>query len=953
MNSRLLLCLGPLCCLLSGLPVGRAGPITDADRAWWAFQPVKSPPVPTTAIPGRNEIDAFLFHRLEQEGLRPAPEAERGALLRRLTYDLWGVPPTPEEIDAFVNDPAPDAYERAVDRLLADRRYGERRARHWLDLVRYADSDGYRIDDVRPTAHLYRDYVIRSFNDDKPYDRFVREQIAGDELYPADPDARIATGYLRHWIYEYNNRDAETQWDLILDDITDTTGDVFLGLGLQCARCHDHKFDPILQKDYVRLRSFFAAILPREDIPAATPAQLAEHAARREEYEFATSEIRKVLGSIESPHLLSARRDAIAKFPENVQAMIRKPADQRTPREHQVAELAYRQVLYDWVRIERQVKDPEKEVYLARKRDLALFDSLKPAELPLPLGVVDLGPVAPPVTLPKKRDEPIEPAWLEVLGQPAPVIPSIPGSTGRRAALAQWLSQRENPFTARVMVNRMWQQLFGKGLAANASDFGKLGEKPSHPELLDWLSDRFVADGWSVKQLHRRMVLSAVYRQSARHPDPGPGRLKDPENRLHWRGPVRRLDAEQIRDSLFAVTGELRVREGGPGQGYGEPNRSIYSTVMRNNRDPVLSVFDAPFWFNSASARDTTTTPVQSLLLINNAFMLQRAKALAAAVRKGGATNETEWVAAAYRRVVGRGPNPGETASALAFLAAQRARINPEQAASAQASFLPGKIPYRDGQAADVKPKAAQRRFRSDLGDTAPRGDFTIEAYTVIRSVYTNANVRTLAGIGDPPRGAGWAFGVTGQMSRRKPQTLVMHLYGTHRDGTVGEEAVFSDHNILIDKPYYLGAAVRLATTNAPGEVAFFVKDLSNDDEPLLVARVSHNLMRGHVPDGRVVLGGRGKNEAHDYDGLIDDVRLTAGALDVGQVLYNSSSSHPGTVAYWTFEAVPDVFQDASGHHHPLQGAAATEASVVDLRKQAFIDFCHVLLNSNEFLYVE
>jgi hypothetical protein len=930
--------------------------ISAEDRAWWAFQSPQAVAPPEIALPAdANPVDAFIRDRLAREGLTPAPPANRATLIRRVTFDLWGLPPSPAEVDAFLADPDPDsvAYARLVDRLLADRRYGERWARHWLDLVRYADSDGYRIDDLRPTAHLYRDYVIRSFNADKPYDRFVREQLAGDELYPGDPDALIATGTLRHWIYEYNSRDAETQWDLILTDITDTTGDVFFGLGFQCARCHDHKFDPLLQKDYFRLRAFFAALLPREDLPAATEAERAAHAAARAEWAFATSEIRKVIDSLELPFRRDAEREAVGKFPPEVQAMIRKPESERTPYEHQVAQLAWRQVEYEWYRLERRIKDPLKEDYLARKRDLAAFDALKPADLPLPLAAVDLGPVAAPTVISPKRPEPIDPAWPEVLGLPPPEIQPLPGSTGRRAALARWLTEPDNPFTARVMVNRMWQQLFGRGLAANASDFGKLGERPSHPELLDWLAVRFRQDGYRLKSLHRLLVTSATYRQSAHHPDPEAARIKDPENRLRWRAPVRRLEAEQIRDALFAASGELKEHLGGPGQGFQEPFRSIYTTIKRNTRDPLLNVFDAPYWFSSASARDTTTTPVQSLLLINNSFLLQRARALAARAMAGGETNESAWVTAAYRHTFGRAPQAEELEAARAFLAEQARRIDPEQAASAQAAFLSGKIPYRDGQAAEIRPQGPQQRFRADLQGSIPGGDFTVEAYAVVRSIYTNANVRTIAGVGTVPRAPGWAFGVTGQRSRRKPQTLVMHLYGRHQDGQVAEEAVFSDHHIELNKPYYLGAAVRLATTNTPGEVAFYLKDLANDDEPLLVARVPHRLVEGHFPDGQVILGGRRDSQSHHFDGLIDDIRITRAALDVGQVLYNSSAAHPETVAYWTFEAVPDVFQDASGHRHTLRGASASGKSAVDLRKQALVDFCHVLLNANEFLYVE
>jgi len=351
-------------------PGKRGGRITDEDRKWWAYQPLKpvSPPAVKNSKWARNDADRFILARLEAEGLTPAAEAPRAVLARRLYFDLWGLSPAPEDVEAFVNDKSATAYEKLVDKLLASRHYGERWARHWLDLVRYADSDGYRLDSHRPHAWRYRDYVINALNTDKPYDRFIKEQLAGDELFPGDPEATIATGYLCHWIYEYNNRDAEGQWRTILTDLTDTTGDVFLGAGLQCARCHDHKFDPILQKDYFALQAFFAALLPHEQVTAASKAQRAEHARRSKAWEEKTAGICKQIEAIEAKHMGKAAESAIEKFPEEVQAMIRKPVAERMPYEHQIAELAYRQVTYEYARLDTRLKGEEKEKYLALKK---------------------------------------------------------------------------------------------------------------------------------------------------------------------------------------------------------------------------------------------------------------------------------------------------------------------------------------------------------------------------------------------------------------------------------------------------------------------------------------------------------------------------------------------------------------------------------------------------------
>jgi Protein of unknown function (DUF1549)/Protein of unknown function (DUF1553)/Planctomycete cytochrome C/Concanavalin A-like lectin/glucanases superfamily len=941
------------------------GKITDDDRKWWAFQPVRRPnppavPHPASAI--RNEIDRFVLAKLDAAKLTPAPEADRRTLIRRVTFDLTGLPPKPEEVDAFVTDPDPRAYETLVDRLLASPRFGERSARLWLDLVRYADSDGYRIDDYRPTAWRYRDYVIDAFNADKPYDRFIREQIAGDELFPDNPEATIATGYLRHWVYEYNQRDVRSQWNLILDDVTDTTGDVFLGLGLQCARCHDHKFDPILQKDYFRLRAFFANLLPRDDQIAATDPERAGHAVKMAEWESKTAKIRAELDTIEGPYRKKAADGAITKFPVDIQAMIRKPVAARTPYEHQLAELAYRQVTYEHDRLERNLKGADKERAIALRKELAAFDAIKPAPLPVAFSATDVGVQSPTVTIPKRGEAAIDPGYITLLDdKPATIVPG-PASSGRRSALARWLTDPANPLTARVMVNRIWQQHFGRGLAANASDFGRLGDLPTHPELLDWLAAEFVAPAapnaaWSMKHLHRLMVTSAAYRRTASHPNATSataGRLADPENKLLWRGTVRRLDAEQIRDSLLAVTGELNLKAGGPGSPNTEPRRTIYTRIMRNTRDPLTDVFDTPVWFNSASSRDTTTTPVQSLLLFNGQTLLQRSRALAERISKDEPADPAKRIDTLYRLAFGRMPTTEERALATGFLAEQAKRIDPKKAGSAAAQFVAGKIPYRDGQAAALK-LGTHVGFVVPHADPFPKGDFTIEAYISPSSVADSAAVRTIAAKWDgDATHAGWAFGITGKKSRRKPQTVVLQLFGKKTDGSVGEEAVFSDQHVSLNKPYYLAAAVTLADGSKPGQVAFYLKDLSNDDEPLLTAKVPHAISGGFANTTPMTIGNRGPGTGAGFDGLIDDIRISHSPLGVDQLLFTREGTNAKTIGYWQFEAKPNVFRDASGHGYDIRPAAsATPGAPRDVHKAALADLCHVLLNASEFLYVE
>ncbi|MEZ6140237.1 MAG: DUF1549 domain-containing protein [Zavarzinella sp.] len=930
--------------------------ISDEDRQWWAFQPIKRPIVPENA---GNPIDHFIDATLREMNLTPSARAEREVLIRRVTLDLTGLPPTPADMESFVQDRDPNAYFKLVDRLLATPRYGERAARLWLDLVRYADSDGYRLDEYRPHSWRYRDYVIAAFNEDKPYDRFVQEQIAGDELFPGDPQALIATGYLRHWIYEYNQRDVRTQWELILDDITDTTADVFLGMGLQCARCHDHKFDPLLQKDYFRLRAFFAGILPREDQIAATPAEQKAYQQKLAVWETKTATIRKELDEIEAPYRKNAAKKAIIMFPEDIQEMINKPASERTAKEHQLAELAYRQVTYEFGRLDNFIKGKDKERVLELRRQLATFDALKPPPLPVAFAVSDVGPKAAEVFIPKRPDNLIDPGFITILDeQPAKIVPSAQ-STGRRTALAKWLTSPENPLTSRVIVNRLWQQHFGKGLAVNSSDFGKLGEAPSHPELLDWLASELMnptvgqhgnPKPWSLKHIHRLMVTSAAYQRSAEHANMESARKIDPENRYIWTRTVQRMDAEQIRDSFLAVTGELTDKTGGPGAAATVPCRTIYTKTLRNQRNPLLDVFDAPFWFSSSSSRDTTTTPVQSLYLFNSQYLLQRSKAFSARLQREEPSNEEARIDAAYRLAFGRAATSEEIAIGKQFLAAQQARIQPEKTESAEAKFEAGKIPFRDGQAADVKLNG-KAGFEVPHHAVLPEKDFTLEAYIYPRTIAETGTVRTIiskwAGNNQQP---GWAFGITGKKSRRKPQTLVLQMIGKHRDGSFGEEALFSDQHIALNKPYYVAVSFRLATKEQAGEAVFFVKDLSNDDEQLGSVKLPVVTTGGIANNLPVAIGSR---KGAGFDGLLDEVRISNKALVNEELLFLKEAVSNNTVGHWSFEPKPNLFHDLTSNQLHIRAVGSSSNAPANLSLAAWNDYCHVLLNASEFFYIK
>ncbi len=942
----------------TSLPKRASSQITDDDRKWWSYQPVRKPAPPQVKDNGwaRNDVDRFILAKLNDAGLKPSAEADRVTLVRRVYFDLVGLPPTPAQVDEFLADTSTDAYERLVDKLLASPRFGEKWARHWLDLVRYAESDGYKADDYRPNSWRYRDYVIKSFNDDKPYDRFVREQLAADELFPDDPGALAGTSYLRHGIYEYNNRNVEGQWKGILNDLTDTTADAFLGVGLQCARCHNHKFDPILQKDYYRLQAFFAPILMRDDITLATAQQRADYAAKLQKWEDATADIRADLEKLLAPVKKRAEKDMVDKFIVDIQEMMRKPVAERAPYEHQIAELAYRQVTYEFDRIDAKLKGDAKEKVIALRKKLAEFDKLRPEPLPSVLTATDVGPVAPPTVVPKgSKPEAVEPGYLTVLDEKPATVKPLPNSTGRRSELARWMTSPENPLTARVMVNRLWQWHFGRGLAANTSDFGKLGEKPSHPELLDWLAATFVENGWSVKKIHRLIVTSAAYRQSSHVAPQNIAQSKDPENRLLWRGNVRRLEAEQIRDTILSVTGELKLEQaGGPSTDFLTPRRTIYSKVLRNSRDPLLDVFDLAESFGSVAQRNTTTTPTQALLLFNSQMMLRHAKAFAKRLEEMYPSSDDEMVGGAYRLAFGREPGPAEKSAALKFIRDQMPRLGAGAVASA-APIATEKMPYRDGVAAVISPEMGGESLSVPDSPTLPNGDFTIESCVLVRSVDTGGVVRTIAAKWNADiKKPGWGFAITGKGSRRKPQTLVLQIIGTKQDGSFGEEAIFSDQVLTLGKPYFVAASVKLATSAEFGEVTFYVKDLGNDDEPLSVVKVPHQITGGFANHLALNIGGRSAKSG-GFDGMIDDVRLSNGALTTDELLINHDAATEKTAGYWQFEARPSAFKDASKNGNDIvpNAKAAAAKSAAQARAAALADFCHVMLNANEFVYVD
>ena len=654
-------------------------PFTEEDRAYWAFEPLARPMLPVTERERwvENPIDAFLLARIEGEGLEPSPPASPRELLRRAWIDALGLPPSPEDIKAFESDARPDRWERLVDRLLASPAFGERQGRFWLDVVRYAESDGFRADAYRPLAWKYRDWVVRSLNEDKPYDRFIAEQIAGDEAFPDSPEALIATGYLRHFPYEHNQRNLHLHRDEIINDITTVTAEAFLGLGLACARCHDHKFDPLLQTDYFRLRAFFEPVLPRDDLTLGNDEAKSRYASELARWEAETATIRAELEELARPIRATIQKTAYDLFHDKYQRLIDADPASLSPIEKQLRHLAMLQLRVPEGEIEKRLDAEAKKRWQALEEELARHP--KPAPLPPVLAAVDVGPEAPPTLIPGKEElGPVAPGFPAILDdRSAEILPSArTGSTGRRTALAEWLNRDDNPLVPRVIVNRIWQVYFGRGIVSTTNDFGRLGEPPTHPELLDWLAVELIENGRSLKHIHRLILTSSAYRQSARVETDAQRQAiaRDPANRLFARMPLRRLEAEAIRDAMLVASGEIDLSLGGPSEGHDSLRRSIYLEVRRNSPAPFHRVFDGPDGFNSCGARNITVTAPQSLFLLNNEWTIARARALADLVRRE-ARDEAEAIELLYLRVLGRSPRPAEIRAATSFLASQRLRI--------------------------------------------------------------------------------------------------------------------------------------------------------------------------------------------------------------------------------------------------------------------------------------
>lgn len=635
----------------SALPK-RGFTITEQDRSYWAFQPIRRPALPSVKRSEWvvNGIDAFILASLEAKGLTPNPAASPRELVRRVHFDLLGLPPSPAEVAEFVADPSGSAYERIVDRLLARPEYGERWARHWLDVARYAQSNGYERDSEKPLAWRYRDYVINAFNQDKPYDRFLREQIAGDELPDATLDSIIATGFQRLGVWDDEPDDAVLAEYDGLDDIVSTTGAAFLGLTLGCARCHDHKFDPISQKDYYQFLAFFRNIRPnahpRFTLDSANYLPLASAEQVREWEQERTARIQTLESQI------ACEPDSAARL--TLQQRLKTVLGATIP--------------FEWA-------------LAVRERSSS----------PIPTHLLIRGnPGAP--------GPEVEPGFPDVLGGAQPIFPPPAAgakSAGRRRILADWIASPANPLTARVAVNRVWHHHFGQGIVRTTADFGRAGSGPTHPELLAWLAAEFIDGGWSFKRLHRLILLSNTYRMSSRN-DNEHALAIDPASELLWRQRLRRLDAECVWDAALSVSGELNLTRGGRGffphlngevlAGQSRPGldwerssaleqarRSIYIFLRRTMLVPLLETLDYNNTTSPLAERPITTVAPQALMLLNGDWAQARATALAERLAREAGEDPAARIRLGVQLVSGRRPTLREVELATSFLARQTA----------------------------------------------------------------------------------------------------------------------------------------------------------------------------------------------------------------------------------------------------------------------------------------
>ncbi|WP_422930914.1 DUF1549 domain-containing protein [Singulisphaera sp. PoT] len=842
-------------------------------RDWWSLQPIAHPQIPSVKQPERvaNPIDAFIAAGLEEKGWALAPEADRRTLIRRVSYDLTGLPPTFEDVEAFAADKSPGAYERLIDRLLASPHYGERWARYWLDVARFAETSGYERDQVKPKAWKYRDWVIQAFNEDKPFDQFVHEQVAGDELPNKSESTVVATGFLRLGTWNDEPNDPQEYKYERLEDMVHATSTAFLAMTVKCARCHDHKFDPIRQTDYYRMAStFWAGFIEPGD--------------------------RELLGG----------------------------PDRKT--------LGY-------------------DVF----------------------GWTDKGREPPPLHLLKKGDpnrpsEVVEPGHLSMvplLDQPFKA-PAVDAKTSqRRLQLAQWITDPRNPLTARVWVNRLWQHHFGQGLVRSPDNFGFTGDKATHPELLDWLANALIEGGWKSKPLHKMMLLSSAYRQASLHPKQEQYARIDAGNRLWWHAERRRLEAETMRDSLLFASGSLDTgRMGGPSfypeiaadalEGLStksdawkpspldeQRRRGIYVFSKRGLLPPLMTAFDMPDTTLPCGQRDVTLVAPQALALLNNSFVHQQSMALAKSIVVESGDQPGQ-IRAAWRRVLGREPKAKELAVALAHLEKQRAYFQ-QRAAKAVQEFA-DRLPMTQGLTLHLS--ADQGVTLDDTGavesweDTSGRGHHALQTNPNSRPRLTHGNK-----LGKPVvrfNGQNTFFGLTSQVLTS--QQFSMYAVASDQ-GSGPHRTLFSNWNGSAGNST---SSIFFGTTNSDtirlsddfsangdlhADASLFVMSAVAGESSVAVYRNAAEVAQKQVPLATrllttpYVIGQQGNIQGEYWNGDLAELIVFDRAL--------SAPEH---------QAVTRYLMARYGIEQPPANNSG---------EMALASLCHVLLNSNEFLYVD
>lgn len=672
--------------------------VDENARNFWSYKAVKNPTIPKVKDQAwvKNPIDAFILSKLEQNQLTPALPAEKTALLRRLYFNLIGLPPSIEETESFLKDTSPDAYEKRVDLLLNSRHYGENWARHWLDLVRYAETNSFERDGAKPNAFKYRDYVIQSFNSDKPYNQFIKEQLAGDEIEKVSRDSLVATAYYRLGIWDDEPADRELAYFDQLDDIVSTTGQTFLGTTIGCARCHDHKIDPFPQKDYYRFMAFFHGVNGYSNGPASQRVvdgdiqdlkgivgtgrkpdikKLQELEIKAKEHERDANDVNRHIGRIED--------DFRAKLPGGQNDDFKQDIHKPILFEKHLGKLVTAEEYKRWKDLITKREELKKTRPLIRETSLA---------------VTEQGPKARETFIltrgmPAAKGDKVEPGFPTVMisnNSPEPKIPDQDAkalSSGRRVILADWIANDENPLTARVMANRLWQFQFGRGIVRSSSNFGYMGTPPTHPELLDYLASQLVANGWKIKPLQRMILTSNAFKMGTQVSPQA--MMKDPENDLLSHFDLRRLTAEELRDSILGISGNLNLKkvdgpsiyptiprevlagQSVPGSGWGKStpeeaaSRSVFVFIKRSLALPILQVFDAPDPDSPCPSRFTTTQPAQALALINSEFASEQAKVLAADVAKKSPSDKVHEV---LRRTLQRQPKQDEIDRGTTFI---------------------------------------------------------------------------------------------------------------------------------------------------------------------------------------------------------------------------------------------------------------------------------------------